>query len=182
MISNTIFTECFSNLAPESGLRTTCNFPDLQSCRNWYSSPKMPLRYFNWFSDGRDFIIYKKWSCTIFHENDHCGKIKGGGARGDPWLHSFFYRSSWDIREMPGMLFLDSRVNKFDLKFLAFVKFLLWEWNCEPAKVCVSSSSSQCYKAFTGLFLQVCKYRAIFNVICGLKYCLIPYVNACFHF
>ena len=42
-------------------------------------------------------------------------------------------------------------------------------------------TSSQFYKAFTGLHLQVCKYRANFNAICRHKYCLIPYVNACFH-
>ena len=41
---------------------------------------------------------------------------------------------------------------------------------------------SQSYKAFTGLYLQVCKYRAIFNITCSHKYCIIQYVNASFHF
>ena len=27
--------------------------------------------------------------------------------------------------------------------------------------------SIQCYKTFTGLYLQVCKYRAIFNITCS---------------
>ena len=42
-------------------------------------------------------------------------------------------------------------------------------------------SSSQCYNTFTDLYLQVWKYRAIFNTICSHKICLIPYVNACSH-
>ena len=44
------------------------------------------------------------------------------------------------------------------------------------------TTCSQCYEAFAGLYLQVCKYRTIFNVFCSHKYCLISYVNGCFHF
>ena len=33
--------------------------------------------------------------------------------------------------------------------------------------------SSKCYKTFTGLYLQVCKYRAIFNNTCSHEYCQI---------
>ena len=36
-----------------------------------------------------------------------------------------------------------------------------------------TTTCSQCYKAFTGLYLQVCKYRAIFNIICIVKLILL---------
>ena len=41
---------------------------------------------------------------------------------------------------------------------------------------------SNAIKKFTSLNLQVCKYRANFDIILKHKYCLIPYVNAYFHF
>ena len=41
--------------------------------------------------------------------------------------------------------------------------------------------SSQCYKTFTGLYLQVFKYRPILNIICSHYYCLTPFVYACFY-
>ena len=40
----------------------------------------------------------------------------------------------------------------------------------------ISGTCSKCNKAFTGLYLRVCNYRAIFYVICSHKYCLIPHV------
>ena len=36
-----------------------------------------------------------------------------------------------------------------------------------------AATSTQCYKHFTGLHLQVCKYRAIFKITFSPKYCQI---------
>ena len=35
------------------------------------------------------------------------------------------------------------------------------------------ATSSQCYKRFTGLYLQVCENRPTLKVVCGHKRCLI---------
>ena len=40
------------------------------------------------------------------------------------------------------------------------------------------NTSSQCYKHSTSLYLQVCKNRAIFKIICGHKWCPIQNYHA----
>ena len=54
---------------------------------------------------------------------------------------------------------------------IAFDRFTEIKWGA-------ITTSSQCYKTFTGLYLQVCKYRAIFNIIYSHYYCQIHEANA----
>ena len=43
-------------------------------------------------------------------------------------------------------------------------------------------SCKQCYKHFTRLYLQICKYWAILKLTSSHKYCQIRYADACFDF
>ena len=57
------------------------------------------------------------------------------------------------------------------------VQHSVWLWTTTLLEYYVAISS-QCYKHFTGLHLQVCKNRAIFKMICGYKWCLIQNYHA----
>ena len=46
----------------------------------------------------------------------------------------------------------------------------------------VDQACSRCYKSFTGLYLQVCKYRAIFKITFSHEIRQFRYANACSHF
>ena len=42
----------------------------------------------------------------------------------------------------------------------------------------MGNNGSQCYKSFTDLYLQVCKNRPTFKIICGHKCCLFQKYHA----